>query len=1187
MPNPIDWFRILLGSKGDQGATDKVTPERPFAYTSEVTPNILKEAGFVKETAEERARRLAKEQPQWANLIPPLPSTGKEIPKAPQIEQTPWWAPMAPAIEQVAGLAAGIGAVDTLRGAALTAPFRGKTSPFQRGLFPAPLPPENERLIQYPVETALKEYQEIPWLGRLATEILTDPLTYIIGAGVATKGTKDAGVRLLDKAFDLSKLPKGALKGANRKIWQTAEDLMTQTGKPLSEITPEEMLKGFFGTIRKSIGMAPAEAAQVGAKEAIVPAAKGAVKVAEEAAQEATLKAARERTPAQEFLQMGKEAFDVAAQKGKIAPFVKADETRPAIQSAQELKAVAGGTKPVAWIDGGALPDAKKLGLVTKRIPAFKGDPAGINVWAAYKPGTAGREAFAKLADVFEQRGAGTLDKASYHVELGRALGYSENDIAKFLKETYGNFERITEVARPAVEPLAQVRQVAQTETEEQVLARISQRLAEWRPLREEVEPIQKAFTAKQAIVYDEAKTWAKSAGMTETEQHVHAMQALTSLGERPTPFKFANEIITTEEKNLLYKIIDRELPKRPFDQIHAKEGLEKLLSPDKLPEPAQAALLERIFGFKFMEDALKRRQSLGFKVLENVYTILNVPRSIKASWDLSAPLRQGQILIPGHPKESASAFKWMLKALGSKKDTLFMDDLLHGRVGKLMEAGFKEEEAIAANVKATRALDHHLFLHDLRYGGKISEREEMFISRFGSKYGQMAKKWTGIEFSERTYATFLNKQRSDVFNKIVDGWEASGKYVKADGSFNKELWDEDLVELARFINRATGRGELWKGEYQMTAKPFNSGSPAAFLNIGFFAPRLTTSRPLLIGSLFSQSPAVRKQAAMDLSKFWAAQATVMGLVALSSDDVSLELDPRSAQAWKLRYKDTFYDISAGFQPLIRYAAQFFLGRKSQSGWISPRDPWQTALRLGESKTTPIVSSIMADLSGVTFTGQEVPEGWKGAAMLMDETLTPLAISALIEAGTYYGNIPSSILASPEIIGGGVSTYQTAGAVTMDYWSMRSQLEDLVKQWKDARLARDPDKLYKLEQDHPELNMQFDPSLGDYFSDTLRTLRSYDARKGGIAELSKKENEVQLNPDLSNAEKRRMIDELERHKDLLATQAILEVEGLYDTKWNLMDLPDLVGDGQPNQTQPTQPTESRPGLAPGLENFRD
>jgi len=1106
---------------------------------------------------------------------------------------------------------------------------------------------------------------------------------YIIGGGVATRGAKDAGIKLLDKAFDLSKSPKGTLKGVSRKIWQTAEDVMTQTGKPLAEVTPEEMLKGFFGTVRRSAQMGAAEAAQVGAKEAVVPAAKGAVKSLEDKVSNYVKSISDARIAGKQFTSIEEEY--IAAGQGLLQKIKVPGTPRPItvkawrgirpLRKGQTFASDAGDLGAGIYYSS-SKSFAKAYGAIGKPLqktlefknPIYLTGKEASELGEAYKTvrapikerliganklrqdlldagydgiiakGYEGAETttYVVLRSTLEQEKTAlkglasrikgveeAAEKVTLKAEEAIKVGVTKlEDIPKdwdamfeadrlLLAEQAGvakttakkPWEMLTKVQQDKIMKAARkatleveeaptglqpVRQVAQTETEEQALARISQRLAEWRPQREEFEPMLKAFRAKQLTAGSEAELYAKGLKVGEYEAYLEGLKAMKSVGEAPTPYRKAIPI-SAEEKDLLVRIIDRELPDFPnlsrYDvRLHAKEGLDRLLTEGKLPEPAQAELLERVFGFSFMENAFKRQRSLGFKILENIYTIMNVPRSLKASWDLSAPLRQGQVLIPGHPKESASAFKWMLKALGSEKDALFMDDLLHGRVGKLVEAGLTEDAAIKANVKATRALDHHLFLHDLRYGGKISEREEMFISRFGGKYGAMAKKWTGVEFSERTYATFLNKQRSDVFNHIADGWEKSGKYLKPDGSFNKELWDEDLVELSRFVNRATGRGELWKGEYQMAAKPFQTGSPAALLNIGFFAPRLATSRPLLVGSLFSQSAAVRKQAARDLTAFWATQATVMSLVALSSDDVSLELDPRSAQSWKLRYKDTYYDISAGFQPLIRYTANFFAGRKSQSGWISEREPGDTTWRFAQSKFTPIVGSIYASLSGKLFSGEEIPEGWAGVPTLLNETLTPLSIDALVESGMEYGTIQGVILATPELLGAGVSTYNTAGTVTMDYWSMRSQLEDVVSKWKDARLARDPKKLSKLEEDHPELNMQYDPSLGDYFSMTLRTLRSHAARKGGINELSQQINEIQLNPDLSRAEKKRIVEELERHKDLIATQAILEVEGLYDTKWELMDLPDVLGG---EELSKEQPIESRPGLAPGLESFRD
>jgi hypothetical protein len=329
--------------------------------------------------------------------------------------------------------------------------------------------------------------------------------------------------------------------------------------------------------------------------------------------------------------------------------------------------------------------------------------------------------------------------------------------------------------------------------------------------------------------------------------------------------------------------------------------------------------------------------------------------------------------------------------------------------------------------------------------------------------------------------------------------------------------------------------------------------------------------------SLFSQSPAVRKLAARDLTAFLAAQSTIMGLIALSSDDVSVELDPRSAQSWKLRYKDTYIDISAGYQPLIRYAANFFWGKKSQSGWVSKRRPGETTWRFGLSKSAPIVSAIYAALEGRTFVGEEIPEGIKGLPKQLEEMLMPMMIDSMIEAGMEYGTINGVILATPELFGGGVATYDTSLSVVQDHYSIMSQLEELSKKWKDAQLASDFETMKKLEEDHPELLMEYDPARKDYFSMSLRKLRRYAS---DIYELNRRLKEVELNPELDAQQRRLLTEELERQKAEVSTRAILDYEGLYKPEYEDMELPELLPDTSTPQTWTPPKPELNPAERP-------
>lgn len=146
----------------------------------------------------------------------------------------------------------------------------------------------------------------------------------------------------------------------------------------------------------------------------------------------------------QHLIEVGREEFDRLADTGRVAPF-GGDVIEE--QTTNELKAVAEGRKPIAYIAGMDAAEARKLGLVVKRV-TMKGEKITdlVAAYAAYKKGN--KVAFDKLNDVFTREATGELKGAQLHTELGTALGYSEADIAKYLREVYDSYEGFVEAAK-------------------------------------------------------------------------------------------------------------------------------------------------------------------------------------------------------------------------------------------------------------------------------------------------------------------------------------------------------------------------------------------------------------------------------------------------------------------------------------------------------------------------------------------------------------------------------------------------------------------------------------------------------------------------------------------------------------------------------------------------------------------
>ena len=100
---------------------------------------------------------------------------------------------------------------------------------------------------------------------------------------------------------------------------------------------------------------------------------------------------------------------------------------------------------------------------------------------------------------------------------------------------------------------------------------------------------------------------------------------------------------LTPDEVKELFEMI-RQSDLRYFTKLNTNTALSKL-SNGKIPTSGELELLERMFG-KELGEALAALRSMGQKAWDTAMSILNLPRAILASFDLSAPLRQGALLF-------------------------------------------------------------------------------------------------------------------------------------------------------------------------------------------------------------------------------------------------------------------------------------------------------------------------------------------------------------------------------------------------------------------------------------------------------------------------------------------------------------------------------------------------------------
>jgi hypothetical protein len=325
----------------------------------------------------------------------------------------------------------------------------------------------------------------------------------------------------------------------------------------------------------------------------------------------------------------------------------------------------------------------------------------------------------------------------------------------------------------------------------------------------------------------------------------------------------------------------------------------------------------------------------------------LNLTRGLMASFDFSAPLRQGIGLV--HKKQWWQSWDDMFKSFGSEnafravQQEIADKPLFRPRVGP----DNKQLPSFAhdAGLKLTDLTD-------------LSNREEAIMSTWAEKIPGIGR---GVRMSNRAYTGFLNKLRADTFEDLIQ----KGKVFGADGEANLPL----AREIAEFVNTATGRGNLGKLE-----------SSAVALNSTFFSPRLIASRLKMLDPRYyiNSDPMVRKEALKSLFAIASAGTLVSQLGKMAGAKV--ESDPTSSDFGKPRFGNVRLDPYGGFQQYIVLANRLAQGRtkSSTTGNSYSLDGSQfgrptrmdTAYRFGESKLHPAWSFVNGFLKGKDYTGQ-------------------------------------------------------------------------------------------------------------------------------------------------------------------------------------------------------------------------
>jgi len=440
---------------------------------------------------------------------------------------------------------------------------------------------------------------------------------------------------------------------------------------------------------------------------------------------------------------------------------------------------------------------------------------------------------------------------------------------------------------------------------------------------------------------------------------------------------------LSVDDINALYDTIAQSPKLRPFEVMNTQEALNTLLG-GQLPTVGQIGLLENIFGPDLAKALLKMRPWQA-KFGEALLDILNIPRTLVTSFDISAPMRQGFWLQFGQPKQAFGAYPTMMRTLLSwgDKHAAEVDDIL--RRGKYFD--LSQTHGVYHAPVAERGLS----------AGALG-REEAVVSK-------LVQKIPGVKQSANAYVTYLNKLRQDVWANWMENAAKEGKV----------LTDSELDTLAKFLNYATGRGDL--GRLQ------NVGS---WLNVTFFSPRFQASRFELPLTLLKGDSYTRKIIAKNLVAGVGAGTMALTLAWLGGARV--ELDPRSADWGKIRIGDTRIDFWAGEQQWARLIALMILEERKTNTKYGPaytkpsRD--QLVVDFVSGKFAPATRMAWNTLfQGKTIAGDFADQNQLGTTGQAQQVLAPMFINDVLQAVDDLG-LAKGMISLPSAVGVGVQTYE-------------------------------------------------------------------------------------------------------------------------------------------------------------------
>lgn len=471
------------------------------------------------------------------------------------------------------------------------------------------------------------------------------------------------------------------------------------------------------------------------------------------------------------------------------------------------------------------------------------------------------------------------------------------------------------------------------------------------------------------------------------------------------------------------------------LEAVSLGDAYQKLYTEGKPMVPSSIKYANKLWGENVSRSltAINETFTAGGRITD----ILSLPKTIAASGDLSAIMRQNAILI-GNPKQ------WLRSAISSWKGMIHDEKTL-----SLLE------KDMLTSPEGQKAIGSGIVWNNWKANAGYGSGTEQFASH-------IARRIPFVQRSSRAYAYGLNVARFEMFKKLAKNWDSLGRSEK------------DYRDLAHVVNVMTG---------EAPSRTLRGHSKT--LNALFFAPRLLEARIRSVTDMVNPSISkhARKVLAWQMVKFVAINASALAMLS-NVKGVEVERDPRSADFGKVKIGQTRIDFWGGYLPLARTILRLIQAEtKTQSGQVIPQDRLDTVSTFLQSKLGPVPSAALDFMRQQNFIGEEIKLNPDGIAKEFYEKFTPFFLQDIIDATRLQG-LKGGMLAAPFAFhGAGVSTYPVSPSARVLQAKDQISMEVLGKKWDTlGSVAQEflRDTMPEIEQEEMKARFEYSKKSSNY-----------------------------------------------------------------------------------------------------------